>query len=284
MIRILTDSTADILPNEAKDKEITIIPLNVTFENGVTYKDGIELSHDDFYDKLSKCKELPVTSQPSPELFLAEFESAKKAGDDVIAILISSNLSGTYQSATIAKEECGYDRIFIIDSGTVTMGIQLLVNLALKLKAENKKAEEIVEILNEEKEKIRILAVVNELKYLQKGGRLSKAAAFAGGILGIKPIIIEKNGVIKPAGKARKMSDAIEILFKVARDEGGIDLAKEIIAAYCADEKFAEEILNALREKLSMENISCKTIGTVVGTHVGPKAAGFAYFTKEIVE
>lgn len=284
MIRILTDSTADILPEQGKKLGVQIVPLNVTFENGITYKDGIELSHDEFYERLVNCKELPVTSQPSPELFLKEFNEAKAAGDDIIAILISSNLSGTFQSATIAAEECDYDRIFIVDSGTVTMGIQLLVKMAIRLKDENKTSEEIVKILNEEKDKIRIVAIVNELKYLQKGGRLSKAAAFAGGILGIKPVVVAKNGVIKAPGKARKMSEAIEMMFKLAEKEGGIDTTKDIMAAYCADEKFLEDILKALKEKLELDDIEYGTIGSVVGTHVGPKAAGFTYFVKNTIE
>ncbi len=284
MIRILTDSTSDILPEEGKKLGVEIIPLNVTFENGVTYKDGIELNYEEFYAKLEKCKNLPVTSQPSPKLFLEKFNDAKNSGDDVIAIVISANLSGTFQSATIAAEECGYDRIFIVDSGTVTMGINLLVKLALQLKDKNLPTEEIVKILNEEKDKIRILAVVNELKYLQKGGRLSKAAAFAGGILGIKPIIVSKNGTIKAAGKARKMSEAVEMIFALAEKEGGIDKTKDIIAAYCADEKFVEDILIYLKENIGIDDIECRNIGTVVGTHVGPKAAGFAYFTKHIVD
>ncbi len=284
MIRILTDSTSDILPEEGKKMGVEIIPLNVTFENGVTYKDGIELTHDEFYVKLEKCKELPVTSQPSPEQFLEKFNDAKNSGDDVIAIVISANLSGTFQSATIAAEECGYDRIFIVDSGTVTMGINLLVKLALQLRDKNLSTEEIVKILNEEKDKIRILAVVNELKYLQKGGRLSKAAAFAGGILGIKPIIVCKNGTIKAAGKARKMAEAVEMLFKLAEQEGGIDKTKDIVAAYGADKTFVEDILNSLSENLGIKNIECRNIGTVVGTHVGPKAAGFSYFAENITD
>lgn len=281
MIRILTDSTADILPHEAARLGVELVPLQVTFEDGMSYRDGLDMTPDEFYYRLEHCKELPTTSQPSPGLFMEHFEAAQEAGDEIIAILLSGKLSGTCQSAQIAADSCGYDKLYIVDSLNATLGLQLLVRLALNLRAEGRSACEIVDILEHEKERVRVLAVVNDLKYFRKGGRLSGAEAFAGSVLGIKPLVRLKGGAVGLAGKARGLPGAYVQLFKMIDQEGGIDTSMEYMIGYTAHRRAAEPIQQYLTGNLGLEAPRCDHIGTVVGTHAGPGAAGIAFFTKD---
>lgn len=280
MIRILTDSTADILPHEAARLGVELVPLQVTFEDGISYRDGLDLTPDEFYTKLEACKELPTTSQPSPGQFLIHFEAARDAGDELIAILLSGKLSGTCQSAQIAATTCEYEGIHIVDSLNATLGLQLLVRLALRLRSEGKTAQEIVDTLETEKNRVRILAVVNDLKYFRKGGRLSGAEAFAGSILGIKPLVALRDGKVGLAGKARGMPGAYVQLFKMIDTEGGIDTDMDYLVGYTAHRRAAEPVTRYLTSNLGLAEPECKHIGTVVGTHAGPGAAGIAFFVK----
>lgn len=284
MIRILTDSTADLLPYEAARLGVELVPLQVTFEDGMSYRDGLDMTPDEFYTRLEGCKALPTTSQPAPGLFLEHFDAAKEAGDDMIAILLSGKLSGTCQSAQIAAATCDYDKIHIVDSITATLGTQLLVRLAVQLRKEGKTVHEIVETLEREKLRVRILAVVNDLKYFRKGGRLSGAEAFAGSVLGIKPLVGVKNGKVSLVGKARGLPGAYVQLFKLLDEAGGLDESMLYLTGYCAHRKAADPINRYLTVNMGLPEPSCQHIGTVVGTHAGPGAAGIAFFAKNMPE
>ena len=172
MIRILTDSTADFSMADAAALGVAVVPLTVSFGDA-HYQDGIDLPLERFYDMLAAADKLPTTSQPSPELFLSHFLAAKAAGDTVICVLLSAALSGTCQSAEIAKEEAEYDNIYIVDSRSATLGLQLLVRRAVQRVAEGFSAMDIVADLETARTHLRLYAVVDTLKYLHKGGRLS---------------------------------------------------------------------------------------------------------------
>ena len=176
MIRILTDSTADFSMADAAALGVAVVPLTVSFGDA-HYQDGIDLPLERFYDMLAAADKLPTTSQPSPELFLSHFLAAKAAGDTVICVLLSAALSGTCQSAEIAKEEAEYDNIYIVDSRSATLGLQLLVRRAVQRVAEGFSAMDIVADLETARTHLRLYAVVDTLKYLHKGGRLSGAVA-----------------------------------------------------------------------------------------------------------
>lgn len=280
MLRILTDSTADLPAALAQRMQVEIIPLQVTFENGETYRDGLDLSPDEFYERLSECHKLPSTSQPSPEAFEKAFQDAQDAGDEVIAILLSSKISGTYQSAQIAASLVDHDKIYLIDGLSATLGNQLLVRLAVELRDEGRSAGEIVSILEEEKHKVRLLAVVDDLKYFRKGGRLSGAEAFAGAVLGIKPVVGMKDGHVGLVGKARGMPGAYVALFKLLEQDGGLDRDKRYLVGYTAHHRTAEPIQKYLIGNLHLPAAEVFHIGPVIGTHAGPGAAGIAYFAK----
>ena len=276
MIRILTDSSADILPAEAARMGVEVVPLTVTFEDGTVLRDGIDQTSDEFYAKLAVCDKLPTTSQPSPDAFIPHFEEAMAAGDTTIAILISGELSGTLQSARIAAQTVEYEDIHFIDSRNATLGLRLLVELALKLRDEG-----IVEELEKAKQRIRLLAIVDDLKYFRKGGRLPAAAAFAGAVLGIKPVVSVVEGKVVLAGKARGLPGAYVALFKLMDEQGGLDSSMPYVLGYTARRKGAEPLHRYLTSNLKLPACPLYHIGVAVGTHAGPGACGIAFFAKE---
>lgn len=198
-VRIVIDSTADLAP-EIKNN-VDIVPLTIRFGDK-EYIDGVTITHKEFYEKLIESDVLPYTSQATPDSFYSVFKNAVDSGDCVVAITISSKLSGTYQSAVIAADDFE-GKVFVVDSKSVAIGSGILAELALSLKNEGLKADEIAAKLTKERDNIRVIAMLDTLEYLKRGGRISKMTAFAGGILSIKPVININNGEITILGKAR---------------------------------------------------------------------------------
>ena len=230
MIRILTDSAADLTAGDAAAiPGLHIVPLNVLFEDGETIRDGIDMTRADFYDRLQKADKLPRTSQPSPEAFMEVFEEAKAAGDEVVVILISSKLSGTFQCAKMAAEECEFNDAYFVDSDTASPGEYILIREAVRLRDEGVSAAEIAAALDLLKKRIRILAVVDSLKHLHKGGRLPAAVALVGGALGIKPVLSVYDGAVHLADKARGRPGAYVALFKQMDKMGGVDTRYDFV-------------------------------------------------------
>lgn len=279
MIKLLTDSTADFTQDEARELGIAVVPLTVNFGD-THYADGIDMSLPEFYSRLATTQKLPTTSQPSPDAFLEHFDKAKENGDTLVCILISSHLSGTYQSAQIAKEVCDYDNIYIIDSLMVTLGLQILVRFSYRLLNEGKEAKEIVNALEYAKQKVRLFAIVDDLKYLRRGGRLSGAAAVAGGLLGIKPVVQVSEGKVGIAGKARGMPGAYTTIFKLCEQSGGIDSHMPFAVGYTGERHGVEPFVRYTTQNLHLDKPLIAPIGTVIGTHAGPGALGIAYFCK----
>lgn len=278
MIRILTDSTVDLLPEDVSALGVRVVPLAVRFGDE-HYEDGVDLGHEQFYEMLEQSHKLPTTSQPSPERFITEFERARDDGDDLICILLSSTLSGTFQSAQIAAEEVGYDRIFLVDSHTVSLAAQLLVRRAAARVAEGWSAEDIVDDLVSAREHLHIFAIVDTLKYLHKGGRLPTAAAIAGGLLGIKPVIGVQNGKVGLADKARGLPGAYVAIFKQIQKAGGVDETWPVMVGYTGKRHGVEPFMRYATQNLGLNEPLVRPIGAVVGTHAGPGAAGIAFFS-----
>ena len=203
MIRILTDSACDILPAEAQQLGVTVIPLNVTLEDGTVLRDGIDMTPSEYYTHLAACRKLPTTSQPSPEQFERLYLDAAAAGDEVLGIFFSDALSGTGQCAKIAADLANVDNVVFVNTENVCLGQSLLVRLAVQLRDAGKTITQIAADLEKAKQHLHLVAAVDDLKYLRKGGRLSAAAAVAGGMLGIKPILAVIEGKVALAGKAR---------------------------------------------------------------------------------
>ena len=210
MIRILTDSASDILPAEAEQLGVTVIPLNVTLEDGTVLRDGVDMTPTVYYGVMARCHKLPTTSQPSPELFQRFFLEAAAAGDEVVGIFLSHELSGTCQCARLAADMANVDNVLFVDSENVCLGESLLVRLAVQLRDAGKTAGQIAATLEHAKEHLHLVAVIDDLKYLRKGGRLPAAVAVAGGMLGIKPLITIKEGKVVMAGKARGLPGPVQ--------------------------------------------------------------------------
>lgn len=276
--RIIVDSTADLMP-EIKERVHTV-PLTVHFGQE-EYIDGVTIDHKTFYEKLVETDVHPSTSQATPAAFEKEYAKACEAGDEAIVITLSSKLSGTYQSAMIAAQD--YDNIYIVDSGSVAIGSGILVEYALKLLDDGLNAKEIVDRLEEAKRKIVIVALVDTLEYLKKGGRISKAVAFAGGVLNIKPVLSLIGGEINMLGKARGSKMGNNLLVQEIDKAGGIDFIKPVLLGYTG-------ISNSLLMKYiddskhiwenNLKQVRYATIGSVIGTHAGPGAVAVAFFKK----
>ena len=282
MIRILTDSASDILPAEAEQLGVTVIPLNVTLEDGTILRDGVDMTPSAYYEILAGCRKLPTTSQPSPELFENFFLEAAAAGDEVIGIFLSHALSGTYQCAKLAADMANLDNVLFVDSGHVCLSEALLVRLAVQLRDSGKTAGQIAAILEHAKEHLHLVAAIDDLKYLRKGGRLPAAVAVAGGMLGIKPLITIQDGKVAMAGKARGLPGAYVALFKKIEEMGGISPAFPALAGYTVSPREVTPIQTYLRDNLQQEDLLVRQIGCVIGTHAGPGAFGIAFFDKTL--
>ena len=282
MIRILTDSASDILPAEAEQLDVTVIPLNVTLEDGTVLRDGVDMTPSAYYEILAGCRKLPTTSQPSPELFENFFLEAAAAGDEVIGIFLSHALSGTYQCAKLAADMANVDNVLFVDSGHVCLSEALLVRLAVQLRDSGKTAGQIAAILEHAKEHLHLVAAIDDLKYLRKGGRLPAAVAVAGGMLGIKPLITIQDGRVAMAGKARGLPGAYVALFKKVEEMGGINPAFPALAGYTVSPREVTPIQTYLRDNLQQEDLLVRQIGCVIGTHAGPGAFGIAFFDKAL--
>lgn len=274
--RIIVDSTADLMP-EYKSR-VHVVPLTVHFGDE-EFVDGVTIDHHTFYNKLVESDLLPSTSQATPDAFMNAFKEVKKAGESAVVITLASRLSGTYQSATIAAAE--YDNIYIVDSESAAIGSGILVELALRLLDAGMSAEEIAKALEEEKKKLVIVALVDTLEYLKKGGRISKSVAFAGAVLNIKPVLSVVQGEIQMLGKARGSKMGNNLLVQEIEKAGGIDFSKPILLGYTG---LSDALLLKYIEDSKplweghMDAPRYATIGSVIGTHAGPGAVAVAFF------
>lgn len=279
-IRIITDSAADFGPVVAKRRQIEIVPMGVQFGNA-SFLAGKNLSNEVFYQLLKAGKENPSTSQPAPAAFLRYFEEAKASGDQVVAILLSGALSGTLQSAEIAKELSEYEEIYIVDSRTATAGMQILVNYACKLRRSGLPAPGIAAEVEKLKDKVRIFAVMDTLEYLRRGGRLSGFQAGLGAVTKLKPTIAVQDGAVRIAGKSFGMAAAVKHLIKML-EEHPIDDDYPSYFLYSDDPAREELLLPKLRElgKLPQRLHYCG-VGAAIGAHIGPGALGMAYIERD---
>ena len=284
MIRILIDSASDIEQEEAQKMGLSMIPMEIGF-GAETFSDGVNLSHKQFFEKLIESDTLPKTSQISEYRWGEAFERMTKEGDQVIAITISSKLSGTFACAQkAAKRFAG--QVFAVDSLNAAAGERILGEYALRLLQEGRDAEAIIEKLDEKKRKIQVLAVVDTLKYLRKGGRISGVAALAGEMLSVKPVVSVVGGEVKLVGKAIGSKRSNNLLMQLVEKCGGIDFSMPYALMYSglSDEylkKYLHDSARLWEDKVDDPNkIPTHLIGSTIGTHIGPNAVGVAFFSK----
>ncbi len=278
-IRIITDSASDIPQNNAYG--ITVLSMSIRFGD-TEYKDGVDLTSKEFYEKLIESDELPATSLISPGTFEQAYKAAIDSGEKVVAITVSSNLSGTYQSAALAALEYP-DDVYVVDSKNVTVGENIVVLLAAELMKKGLSAKEIAEQLDKAKEKIHVLAVLDTLEYLKKGGRISSAVAFVGGALNLKPVVAIKEGKVEMIGKARGSKNANNYLIKEIENTCGVDFAKPLCLGYAG---LNDTLLRKYIEDSSQlwegykESLEISPIGATIGTHCGPGTIAVAFYEK----
>ena len=279
-VKIIVDSTADLRPQVRS--RVDVVPLTIHFGEE-EYIDGVTIDSRTFYEKLIESDVLPTTSQASPYIFEEAFRRALEDGSDVVCIAVSSKLSGTYQSATIAAAEFP-GKVFVVDSRTIALGSAILTEYALELADQGMDAETVAWKLMQKREKVRLLAMLDTLEYLKKGGRISAAVALAGGLLNIKPVICIENGEIRMLGKARGSRQANNLLVQEIGKAGGVDFRKPVLLGYTglSDALLHKYIQDsaALWEG-NLKELHYEVVGSVVGTHAGPGAVAVAFFAAD---
>lgn len=279
-VRIIVDSTAD-LP-EGIAGRLTVVPLSVRFGDE-EFVQGVDITNRQFYEKLVESDVLPTTSQATPYQFEQAFSQAVEVGDTVVCITLSQKLSGTYQSAMVAAADFP-GQVYVVDSESVAIGAGILTQLALTLAEQGKTAQQVYDCLLEERKKIRVLAMLDTLEYLKKGGRISKTVAFAGELLQLKPVVSLEGGEIKMLGKARGSKQANNLLVQLIGKVGGVDFSRPLLLGYTG---LSDVLLQKyIRDSAALwegqtQQLPQTIIGSVVGTHAGPGAVAVAFFSAE---
>lgn len=279
-IKIVTDSGSDITKEEAKKLGIELISMEVDINNK-TYLDGDTITADEFYNQLEECTVLPKTSQINPFRFEELFDRLTQNGDKVIAILLSSKLSGTYSNAKGLENKYN-NNVYVVDSMNAALGQRLLVMVALKLIQENKSFEEIIATLEKEKQRVSIIVLLNTLKYLKMGGRISPLVAFAGETLNLKPLVGVVDGEVKLIGKGRGFIKSRRIINDLVSQRGGIDTTMPYGVIYSGtDDSKIKEYVNDNASILGIDkNVNVYQFGCTIGTHIGPNGIAIAFFNK----
>ena len=271
---ILVDSASDI---QTDNKENYMhVPITITLA-GRDYKDGENIDKETFYRLLRKSENFPKTSQPSPDVFFEIFQRVKKEKSSLVYLALSSMLSGTYQSAMIAKQMVEYNDIYIVDTRTLTYGIALLAQIAEKLRSGGKTAREIAETIEGIKGNTRIVAGVDTLEYLYKGGRLSRASAAVGTVANIKPVLtISKAGTVSVIGKSLGKARAMASIIKFLKDNPA-DPDYPFYTIFTFGEENTAELESKLPDNINFSRVQ---IGSTIGAHAGPGAYGLIYMAK----
>ena len=276
-VRIIVDSTADFSP--ALKERVDCVPLTIHF-GSEDYIDGVTIDHQTFYEKLTASAVLPTTSQAAPFAFAEAYEKAVERGEDVVVITISSLLSGTYQSAVIAAEDFP-GRVHVVDSRSVALGSAVLADYALQLADQGLDAAAIAEKLTEERENVHLIALLDTLEYLKRGGRISKTVALAGGLLSIKPAISLDGGEVKLIGTARGARQGTALMDQKILSAGNIDFTRPVLMGYTGrgDAQLSKYMADSTLLK-GHGDLPVSMVSGVVGTHAGPGVYAIGFFQK----
>lgn len=284
-VKFVIDSGSDVTQEIAKELDVKVLPLKVQFGEE-EFLDGVTMSHEEFFRHLIETDVMPKTSQVPPYEYEEAFRELTKDGDEVVCLTISAPLSGCYQSATIAAADFE-GKVFIVDTANVCIGEMILLERGIELREEGKSAKEIAEILEQEKKEVKILAMLDTLEYLKKGGRISAAAAIAGGVLSIKPVVsVDENGLVGVVGKARGSKAGNNKVTELIKACGGIDFERPYRLAYSGLsramlDQYIKDHAVIYEEYDTPETIQVETIGCAIGTHIGPNAICVAFFQKK---
>ena len=270
-VKIVTDSTADLPPEIARQLDITVVPLNVQF-GGTVYRDGVDLTTEEFYPRLKASQALPTTSQPAAGVFTQAYEEIADKTDQILSIHISAKLSGTYNSAVLGKDAVQKScRIEIVDSLQASMGLGLLAMAAARAAQKGKSLEETKRIVEGCLARAQMIGVVDTLEYLQKGGRIGKAQALLGSLLRVKPLVACLNGETHPLGRVRTWGKALDHLFEIVVRTPDVD---EIAVLHSDNPDEADRFTERLKAALPQATFYRSCFGPVIGTYLGPGSLG----------
>lgn len=275
-IQIITDSMTDIPKHLIDEYHIIVIPLTINFEDG-EYRDGIDLTGEEFYNKLTQVKELPKTSQVTPNRFMEVFKEVLEEGKEIICINGSSKASGTHQGALLAKNELDNDKIHVFDTMGLCFGGGFFVYEAAKMVKEEKNIEEIIEKLTTMRSKVDHIFTVDTLEYLKKGGRLNPMKATIATILNVKPILTVVDGLVESLDKVRGSKKVIGKMVELAKERGGDFSNKTVAIAHANNPEKAEELIEIVKSELNPKEILLTEIGCTIGTHAGPGTLAIFY-------
>jgi DegV family protein with EDD domain len=278
VIHLVTDSTCDIGAEEAKRLGVTVVPLVVRFGKE-EFRDGVDLSSGEFYKRLAAGTNHPTTSQPSPDDFMTVYKSLLRSPDDsVVSIHISQKMSGTLQSASVAAQQLGGERIHLIDSEAVTAGLQLLVIAAAEDIGRGMDAKSVAEATLRRRAQVNLFCLLDTLTYLQRGGRIGRATAVVGGLLNVKPLLTMEHGEVAPLSRVRSRKKGIEMIIELLR-------AKMPLRRLAVFHAGAPEVIDELRATVTAAfpgvDVVVGQVGPVVGTYAGPGGLGVAYQTAQ---
>lgn len=272
-IRIVTDSTADLPSDLAEELNISVVPSNVVIDD-VNYRDGVDLTPEEFYQRLTTGPRLPTTSQPSVGAFQAVYQGLLEQGHDIVSLHVSGKLSGTVNSATQAKAALGDPAIEVIDSNLASIALALVVVKAAHAARQSDAYQEVAEQVRRDLGRTGVFFFVDTLEYLQKGGRIGKAQAFVGSLLHVKPILTLQEGEVHPLERQRNRERAIRRIVELAREHGPVE---RLAVAYSTEPAWAADLSGRLSDLLPAEEIITSRFGPAIGTYVGPGALGLAY-------
>jgi DegV family protein with EDD domain len=265
-VKIVTDSTADIPVEMAKELGITVVAEYLRFGDQV-YKDRVDISEDEFYHRLRFDPTYPSTAQPSPQDFTDAYREVAKDADGIISIHVSAKLSGTCNAALRGKETIKDCPIEVIDSQVVTMGLGHLVLAANEMAQHGMKLPEIVAEVNKMIPTIRILGLLDTLKYLALGGRIGKLQALLGSVLNIKPLLTVKDGVLMPAGRVRSRTKGIDVIYEFVKNSPDI---QDLAVIYNTTREEAQALVTRLGSLFEEKKIKLARLGPALGVHTGP--------------
>ena len=278
-IRIVTDSVSDMPPEMAQELEIPVVPLSVVFGEE-SYKEGIDISPDVFYERLARVKELPTTSSPSVGDFLDTYRDVLKETDEIVSVHVSSKLSATYSNATQAAAILAEEgaRIEVVDSRTISLGMMFLCQASVKAASEGASVEEIRDIIDAMVPRISVYIALDTLEYVRRGGRIGRARAFLGTVLRVKPILSFDDGEVRPEERVRTRALAVDRLFQLVTSAPNLE---KVGVGYSTNAEEAEELRRRLTEALGDVKVQMTRIGAVAGVHGGPGVLGVGFLRGE---
>jgi len=273
VVRIVTDSTADLTPEQQRAAGIIVVPLNVHFGDEV-FRDHVDLSTDEFFRRLKASPQLPRTSQPSVGAFEEAYRSLRQGGDEIVSVHLSSKVSGTYNSALMAAQSVGEGKIDVVDSLSTSMALGFIALEGAKLARAGRDRQAVADCLRGLVPKARVICVVDTLTYLERGGRIGKARALLGSLLNVKPILQLKDGEVVPLGRARGRPQALNRLVELLERDGKVS---QLAIMHGAAQTDAEQLRERVASSYPGVDIQLTEIGAVLGTHTGPGVIGFTY-------